>query len=196
LSDLMRSVAQALERLQQSLDRQGIRYYLAGSLASSIHGIQRSTRDIDIVAAIRERHTAELARDLDQDFYVDAEAAADALRQGRSFNLIHFASSYKFDIFPVPDDPYYQTQLGRSQAKTIVLEEGLTVPSFVATAEDTILSKLVWYRLGGEQSDQQWNDLRGVRAVQGSSLDLAYLRQWATHLGVQDLLERLLNEEL
>ena len=192
----MRSVAQALERLQQSLDRQGIRYFLGGSLASSIHGIQRSTRDIDIVAAIGERHTAELARDLGRDFYIDAEAAAASLRHGRSFNLIHFASSYKFDIFPVSDDPYYQTQLGRSQAKTIVLEEGLTIPSFVATAEDTILSKLVWYRMGGEQSDQQWNDLRGVRAVQGSSLDLAYLRQWAAHLGVQDLLERLLGEEL
>ena len=40
------------------------------------------------------------------------------------------------------------------------------VQSFVATAEDTILSKLVWYRLGGQSSDQQWNDLRGVRDVQ------------------------------
>ena len=192
----MRSVAQALERLQQSLDRQGVRYFVAGSLASSIHGIQRSTRDIDIVAAIDERHTAELARDLGQEFYIDAEAAVDALRHGRSFNLIHFASSYKFDIFPVSDDPYYQTQLQRSKARTIVLEENLAVQSFVATAEDTILSKLVWYRLGGEQSDQQWNDLRGVRAVQGAGLDQAYLRKWAQHLGVRDLLDRLLSEDL
>jgi hypothetical protein len=192
----MRSVAQALERLQQSLDRQGIRYFLAGSLASSIHGVQRSTRDIDIVAAIGERHTVALAQDLQSEFYIDADAAAEALRHGRSFNLIHFASSYKFDIFPVPDDPYYHTQLRRSQAKAIVLEEGLVVQSFVATAEDTILSKLVWYRLGGESSDQQWNDLRGVRDVQGAGLDQNYLRKWARHLGVQDLLDKLLSENL
>lgn len=129
-------------------------------------------------------------------FYIDADAAAEALRHGRSFNLIHFASSYKFDIFPVPDDAYYQTQLQRSEAKAIVLEEGLVVQSFVATAEDTILSKLVWYRLRGESSDQQWNDLRGVRAVQGAGLDQTYLREWAQHLGVQDLLDRLLGENL
>lgn len=192
----MRSVAQALERLQQSLDRQGIRYFLAGSLASSIHGVQRSTRDIDIVAAIGERHTVALAQDLQREFYIDAGAAAEALRHGRSFNLIHFASSYKFDIFPLPDDPYYQEQLQRSESKAIVLEEGLVVQSFVATAEDTILSKLVWYRLGGEASDQQWNDLRGVRSVQGVGLDRAYLQEWARHLGVQDLLDKLFSENL
>ena len=189
-------VAEALKQLQQSLDRQGIRYFIAGSLASSIHGIQRSTRDIDIVATIRERHTTQLAQDLQHEFYVDAEAAAEALRHGRSFNLIHFASSYKFDIFPVADDPYHLGQLQRSEPREIALGEGLTVQYPVATAEDTILSKLIWYRLGGEQSDQQWNDLRGIRAVQGSNLDITYLRQWASHLRVQDLLERLLSEEL
>ena len=88
-----------------------------------------------------------LAQDLQRESYIDADAAAEALRHGRSFNLIDFASSYKFNIFPVPDDPYYHTQLQRSQPKAIVLEEGLVVQSFVATAEDTILSKLVWYRL-------------------------------------------------
>ena len=192
----MRSVAEALRHLQQSLDRQGIGYFLAGSLASSIHGLQRSTRDIDIVAAIGEQHTARLALDLQGEFYIDPDAAAEALRRGRSFNLIHLASSYKFGIFPVADDPYYRTELERREVQDIVLEEGSTVRSFVATAEDSILSKLVWYRLGGEQSEQQWNDLRGVRAVRGANLDLTYLQRWATHLGVEDLLQRLLSEEL
>jgi len=191
----MRQVAEALERVLQSFDRQGIRCFLCGSLASSIYGIQRSTRALDIVADISEQQAEGLARDLRGDFYVDAEAASDAIRCGRSFNLIHFASSYKFDIFLVPNDPYYRMQLQRSEAKNVALGEGLTVRSFVATAEDTILAKLAWYRRGGEQSDQQWNDVRGVRAVQGALLDQTYLREWAGHLGVQDLLERLLSEE-
>lgn len=191
----MRSVAQALERLQQSLERQAIPYFLGGSLASSIHGLQRSTRDIDIVADIREEHTAELARELGHDFYIDADFAAEALRHGRSFNLIHFASSYKFDIFPVTADPYQRLQLQRRQPASIVLDEGVAVPSFVATAEDTILAKLVWYRLGGERSEHQWNDLRGIRDVQGTALDQVHLHTWAEHLGVQDLLDRLFSEE-
>ncbi len=105
------------------------------------------------------------------------------------------SSGYKFDIFPVPKDPYYRIELERSESKSVALGEGLAVRSFVASAEDTILSKLVWYRLGGEQSDQQWNDLRGMRTVQEARLDQAYLRKWAAHLGVQDLLETLLSEE-
>lgn len=192
----MRAVAGALERVLHALDRLGIRYMVGGSLASSIHGIQRSTRDIDIVASVGEQHTGPLASDLAGEFYIDAEAAKEALRRGRPFNLIHFATSYKFDIFPLPDDPYNRAQLQRSELKDIAFGESVTVTSYVAAAEDTVLSKLVWYRLGGEQSDQQWNDLRGIRSVQRAKLDQAYLRRWAVYLRVQDLLDRLLSEEL
>jgi hypothetical protein len=191
----MRTVAEALERLLGALDRQEIRHMLGGSLASSIHGIQRFTREIDIVAAIGVEHTVALAEDLGRDFYMDTEAASDALRRGRPFNMIHLASSYKFDIFPVRDDPYSRLQLARSEVKPIAFGEGITVECPVATAEDTILAKLAWYRLGGEQSDQQWNDLRGVRSVQGNRLDRSYLDTWAKTRRVDDLLQRLLNEE-
>jgi hypothetical protein len=190
----MRAVAEALQSVLESLDRQQIRYFLGGSIASSIHGIQRSTRDIDIVVSLRESNIDGLTEDLQRDFYIDPDSAKEALRTGRAFNLIHFASSYKFDLFPIPADPFYQVQLERSQLRTIVLGENISVQTLVATAEDTILSKLVWYRLGGEQSDQQWNDLRGVRTVQGAGLDRGYLEKWAEHLGVQDLLGRLLSE--
>jgi len=64
----------------------------------------------------------------------------------------------------------------------------------VATAEDTILAKLTWYRQGGEQSERQWADLRGILSVQGERLDETYLRKWAYHLGVADLLERLFGQ--
>jgi hypothetical protein len=191
----MREVADALDKVLGSLQRQGVRCMLGGSIASSVHGIHRSTRDIDIVAAIDDRQTARLAAELGPGFYMDAEEAAEALRRGRSFNIIHIASSYKFDIFPLPDDPYYRTQIERSEPKDIAFDVGVTVRCPVATAEDTVLSKLVWYRAGGEQSDQQWNDLRGVRAIQGNRLDRAYLEKWARHLRVDDLLHRLLTEE-
>ncbi len=192
----MRAVANAFERVLDSLEKLGVRYMVGGSLASSIHGVQRSTRDIDIVAAIEKQHAEPLASHLTGEFYVDGAAAEDALKRGRPFNLIHFATSYKFDIFPLPNDPYYEMQLERRELKEIAFGESVTVKAFVSSAEDTVLSKLVWYRLGGEQSDQQWNDLRGIRAVQGTRLHEAYLRQWSGYLKVQDLLDRLFTEEL
>src|ERR1700692_1024040 len=133
VSELMREVAGALERVLRALDDIGVRYMVGGSLASSIHGIQRSTRDIDIVASIEEHHSAALASDLGGDFYIDPESARDALRRGRPFNLIHFATSYKFDIFPIPDDPYYQMQLQRSELKEIAFGDQTIVASYVAS---------------------------------------------------------------
>ncbi|GAB4506546.1 MAG: hypothetical protein Kow00123_06840 [Anaerolineales bacterium] len=48
-------VAQVLERL-------GIRYAVAGSLASSLYGVMRSTLDVDIVADVRPEHIPGLER--------------------------------------------------------------------------------------------------------------------------------------
>ena len=64
----------------------------------------------------------------------------------------------------------------------------------IAAPEDTILRKLEWYRAGGETSERQWSDLRGVMRVSGDTLDREYLRKWAQYLKVDDRLERLLRE--
>ena len=65
---------------------------------------------------------------------------------------------------------------------------------YVASAEDIILAKLEWYRLGGEVSDRQWRDILGVLKVQAGRVDLDYLRHWAAELKVDDLLQRALKE--
>ena len=62
----------------------------------------------------------------------------------------------------------------------------------VASASDVLLSKLRWYRLGGEVSDRQWSDVLGVARAQQGRLDLEYLRRWSTEQGTLDLLERVL----
>ena len=58
-----------------------------------------------------------------------------------------------------------------------------------------MLRKLLWYRLGGEVSDRQWEDVRGILSVQAERLDLDYVRDWADRLGIRDLLDRLLAHE-
>jgi hypothetical protein len=178
-----------------TLNHLKISYMVGGSLASSVHGIFRSTNDIDIVAAVRDEHIAPLASELAGDFYIDAGTMSEALRQGRPFNVIHFASGYKFDIFPASGNPYFEIQLARCTGQEVELGDGQTIRCFLATAEDIVLAKLAWYRAGGEQSERQWNDVRGIRSVQGALLDRAYMRKWAVYLKVDDLLERLLSEE-
>jgi hypothetical protein len=189
----METQADGFNRILAVLDLLEIPYQLVGSLASSIHGIPRSTMDVDLVADLRADQIEEFVAELKADFYADPEMIKEALARARSFNLIHYASSFKFDIFPLQKDEFSQTQFARRQfAETKSL--GAPIECAVATAEDTVLSKLRWYRATGETSERQWNDLRGIVQVSGTRLDLAYLNAWAPRLGVADLLERLLGE--
>ena len=187
----MSDPGEALNRLLEALGRCAIPYLIGGSLASGIYGVYRMSLDVDLVADIHPGQIARLTSELGDRFYADSEIIRDALTRGRSFNVIHFASGYKFDIFPLSSDEYQQTQFSRRVVKDIVLGgETLAVP--VATAEDTLLMKLAWYRSGGEVSERQWNDVRGIVAVQGPRLDFEYLHKWSAYLKVADLLDSAL----
>jgi hypothetical protein len=111
---------------------------------------------------------------------------------GGSFNLIHLQSSLKIDFFPLRKRSFSQQEFSRRQPR-LLLKESIA-PAYVATAEDTILSKLEWFRAGGEVSENQWKDVVGILKVQAGSLDLAYLNQWARELHVGDLFEKAFKE--
>jgi len=64
----------------------------------------------------------------------------------------------------------------------------LGVPVFVATAEDAILSKLEWAKIG--DSERQLRDAARIIEVRGAGLDVAYLERWADVLGIRAMLER------
>ena len=190
----MSTPTEAFSRVLETFDRFEIPYFVGGSVASSSHGIPRTTMDVDIVADIRPDQIDDFAAALKAEFYADPEMMKDAVARGRSFNLIHYETAYKFDVFPLQDDEYSRTQLGRrtfGETKSL----GKPIECAIATAEDTILNKLRWYRAGGETSERQWNDLRGILMVSGARLDREYLRHWAPALGVADLLEKLLGEQ-
>jgi len=48
----------------------------------------------------------------------------------------------------------------------------------LVSAEDVILLKLEWYRLGGESPSVQRRDVRQLVDLNRDVLDIAYLRQW------------------
>jgi hypothetical protein len=181
-----------LSQVAAILEQLGIRYVLVGSFASSIHGMYRSTADIDIVADIKTEHVRPLSEALRDDFYVDEQAMRDAVSKRRSFNAIHFNSVFKVDFFVPKSDDFSLIQLDRRELRSISPDGNDNV--YVATAEDTILAKLRWYRDGHETSNNQWNDVVGVLGTSRHRLDLDYLRSWAEKLGFADLLQKALDD--
>ncbi len=170
----------------------GILYEVGGSLASSAYGMARATMDIDIAADLELDHVKPLVEMLAPSFYVDEHAALEAIRTESSFNLIHQETMLKVDVFITKDRPYDRLAMDRRRAEQLVEGEDFTV--FFSSPEDTILNKLMWYRLGQETSDRQWTDILGVLKVQQGRLDDGYLQRWAEELGVGDLLDRALTD--
>jgi hypothetical protein len=173
-----------------ALDALGIPHTVGGSIASSYAGEPRSTVDIDIVAAIEARQVPALVAALSPEFYIDEDAVRRAIRERSSTNLIHHASMLKVDLFIAGGTPLDAQQLARRQL--VPVGDGRTIG--VHPPEDILLQKLRWYRIGGEVSDRQWRDVLGIIRVQGTRLDLDYLRRNAPTLQVAALLERALSE--
>ena len=173
-------------------EKLGVPYLIGGPLASTLHGMVRTTQDSDIITEMRPEHIQPFIAALESEFYIDDEMIAESIQRNSSFNIIHRESMFKVDVFIPHPRPFLQSQLAHAQRQIFDLQSGLSAN--FACAEDTILSKLEWYRMGGEVSERQWRDIFGVLKTRVGELDPAYLQRWAKELKVSDLLERALKE--
>jgi len=167
--------------LAATLDGVGIPYMLTGSLASSFHGMPRSTRDIDLVVDPEPGQLESLFAKLpDESYYADLTMALAALAQRSQFNVVDYRSGWKIDVIIRKNRPFSRTEFGR---RTAVEFGGGTL--VVASAEDVLLAKLEWGKAGGG-SERQLEDAAGILVGQGQDLDEDYLEKWAAELDVRD----------
>jgi hypothetical protein len=177
-------------RVIETLEELGLSYHLGGSIASSVHGTPRQTRDIDLAVDLPLSAVAAFVGRLQGEFYLDDERIRSAIQRKASFNLIHLGTGLKIDIFVRKGEPFDRSEFQRHAPYRLVQDPPRDV--MVTSAEDIILRKLLWYREGNEVSDRQWSDILGVLKAQGGRLDQDYLHYWAGELGVDDLLQRAL----
>jgi hypothetical protein len=180
---------EALSAFLDILNRMGLRHVVVGSIASSIHGLPRFTNDADLLVEIRLSNIAALAEFAGQSFWFDPDEAAKSIAAGRAFNLIHLASAGKIDVFPAGSNPFHTSELERSVVADWVVPGMAAIRLPVQSAEDTVLSKLLWYQSGGQVSDRQWNDILGIATRH--NLDKEYMNNWARRLGVDELVVKL-----
>ncbi len=170
----------------------GIRYLIGGSLASTIYGKVRTTQDAVNVAEMGIEDMLPFLDRLKSDFYLDENMILGAIQHNSSFNIIHRESMFKVDVFIPSMSPFTQSQLERARKQIVAREPDIA--AYFASPEDTILAKLNWYRMGGESSERQWNDVLAIFQILAGNLDLDYLRRWGKELNVFDLLEKAIKE--
>ncbi len=183
---------QVLERLAEVLDTLGIPYAIGGSIASSVYGTVRFTRDADIAMLPFPSAADKFYTVLKDEFYVNEEAMQRALGCCGTFNIIHFDTAFKIDIFLLGPSDFEQQLLVRS--KLVRLGETPESDLCFVAPEDVILLKLRRLDESDGFDENQWDDILGVLAIQGRTLDFRHLADYAKILGVEDLLERAIAE--
>jgi len=172
----------------EPLNRTGIPYMVTGSVAGIVYGEPRVTHDVDLVVEFDvcaiESFIAVYPFEA---FYCPPEATIRAeisRRTGGHFNLIHHATGFKADIYPVGQDPLHQWAMQRRQTAEI---EGHRI--WMAPPEYVILRKLEYFQEGG--SDKHLRDVRSILDVSGPQIDKADLEARISELGLTDVWDKL-----
>ena len=175
---------EAVVALIGALDAAGVPYMIVGSLASNFHGIPRSTRDADFVLQVSLDGLQRLAGCLPPELALEQQSAFEAVT-GTVRHLIALRGSpFVCELFALSGDPHDQERFRRRQRVEL-----LGRITFVATAEDMIITKLRWAVDAHRAKDR--DDIRNMLAVQGSALDWDYLTHWSAAHGTARLLDEI-----
>ena len=168
-----------------------ISYYVGGSVASSLQGEMRYTEDLDLVINIQPTQVQQLIAAIALEFYISSVAVEEAISGKISyFNVIHLETTEKADIFVMGNDEFARSQMLRRRLYDPNSEQSF----YICSPQDTILQKLLWFRLTSNQSQKQLRDILGVFKLQQDQLDNTYLNQWAEQLKLTDLLAQARQE--
>src|SRR5262249_26521250 len=127
-------------------EKMGIPYVLGGSIASGVQGMPRLTQDADISVEPFPGKEQDIASRFVNDYYVSLPAVREAVRDRRSFNVIHTPSAFKVDVFVRKEREFDRSAMNRRRLVEFA-QQGIG-QLYVLSPEDIILHKFEWYRLG------------------------------------------------
>lgn len=174
--DVIRAVLDALQSAR-------IPFMIVGALATNFHGVPRGTRDADFVIQLLPGAFDALRQHLASPLRLDPQARFEGIT-GTMRHLVEAAgTAFTAELFELTDDPHDLLRFDR-RLPVRVFDRS----AFVATAEDTIITKLRWARQGGQGRAKDVIDVRNVIAVQGDGLDWAYIESWCRQHATVDIL--------
>jgi hypothetical protein len=188
-------LAAFVARVTAALEELGINYYIVGGYAAIAWGEPRLTIDVDIVVNMDSSHVEAFVErfPIEQGYYASKEGIYDALRRRYAFNVIHSFTGARVDLMPAPGRDAVTRQ---AMARRRRIEFGRGYTAYFASPEDILLFKLRYY--AQTDSLKHLRDARGILAVQGSDLDMAYISAQVIRLGITlvwESLQQLVDED-
>lgn len=175
-------------RVVEILNGHQVAYMLVGSLSTNFHSVIRSTKDADFVIQSNLGETARLiAREchvlrLDPQFGFESVTATQKL-----VLRAQIGEEFIVELFGISDDPHDQERFRRRMCV-----DWLGRPTWIASAEDALVTKLRWSQGIGREKDI--SDARNLIASKGDALDWPYVESWCDRHGTREVLERLRRE--
>jgi hypothetical protein len=157
---------EAFLQFTNRLELAGIEYMVTGSVAAMVYGRPRFTTDIDLIVAMDLNGALRLAQKFSPDeFYfppIEVLSTESARETRGHFNILHFDSGFKADVYLRGNDPFRMWALQR--VKNVQIGDASVR---VAPPEYVIIRKLEFFREGGSEKH-----LRDVRVMMEQSPEL------------------------
>ena len=167
------------------LEKLGIPYMIGGSVAAIAYGEPRLTLDMDVVVKMDRDKAKEFSESLGQEYYVNLDSILEAIRSKGHFNIINSEQGIKVDFYILKDEAFDQEEFSRRRKESF---DNIREATF-ASPEDVILKKMEWCKMG--ESEKHLEDIKGILKISGSKIDLSYIDEWASKIGISDIWNKL-----
>jgi hypothetical protein len=182
-----------LKLVLEALDAAGVEYLIGGAIAEWAWGEPRATQDIDIVINLPVKAVGKLSQELEKrNMLVSAEIILDAILEDRAdipINAIHVYSGLKADLYLVRSGDDLRLSAFQRRQK---VDYGPPIgPVYIHSPEDLILYKLIYF--GISQQPKHSRDIAAILRANKGQLDVGYIDEWTTRLGLNSLWKELLD---
>jgi hypothetical protein len=169
-----------LERLESA----GIRYVVTGSVAVIVYGDPRMTHDIDLVVEVSLKQIPAIIDAFPEEEFYCPPAEIIGVECARStrghFNIIHHATGFKADIYPVGNDSLLRWATANPRFFTL---GGMQIR--VAPPEYVIAKKLEYFKEG--RSPKHISDIKGMLETSSGVISIEKLNELIALLGLEDV---------
>jgi hypothetical protein len=181
-----------LKLVLDALKAAQVDYLIGGAIAEWAYGEPRATQDIDIVINLPIESIGKFSKELEKrDMLVPPEVILDTLLEDRAdipINAIHMYSGLKADLYPLREgDELRRSAFQRRQQVNYGPPIGKV---YIHSPEDLVLYKLMYFGLS--QQSKHSRDIAAILKSKKNELDMGYIEQWVSRLGLSSLWKEML----